>query len=118
MRSGSFMDRTSTVVRKGAGSERLLELAEEGIAVDPQDPGSYQVMIELFSEMKEYRIALEVAERLQQLFEPVMDGRALYCLKQNPERARQMANGQYDPVADNRRLISRLRRLAGKSSNP
>ncbi len=100
--------------RRGAGPERLLELAEEGIAVDPHDPWNYHQMIDLFSEMKEYGLALEVAERLQQLFEPVMDERTLYCLKQAPVTARQMERGEYDPVAETRRLISRLRRKAGK----
>jgi hypothetical protein len=85
--------------------------------VDPQDPANYQLMIELFSEMKEYRRALELAERLQQLFEPVMDERAMFCLKQYPERARQMANGEYDPVGETRALIFRLRRLAGESDS-
>jgi tetratricopeptide (TPR) repeat protein len=101
--------------RRGAERERLLELAEEGIAVDPHDPGSYQLLIDLFCDMGEYAVALDVAERLQQLFEPVMDERALYCLKQSPVRARQMESGEYDPVAETRRLISKLRRKAGIS---
>jgi hypothetical protein len=69
-------------------------------------------MIDLFCKNREYRAALKLAERLQRLYEPVMDERALYCLKQNPERARQIETGEYDPAAQNRRLIAELRELA------
>jgi hypothetical protein len=99
--------------RRGASREKLLELAEEGIAADPYDPTCYQRMIELFSKNKEYAAALEVAERLQRLFEPVMNERAMYCLKQNPARARYIETGQYDPAAENRQRIAELRKLLG-----
>lgn len=98
--------------RTGAPSETLMNLAEEGIAADPHDPGLYYQMIELLSAAQEYGAALEIAERLQRLFEPKMDERALYCLNQNPERARMIASGEYNPAADNRQTIARLRRLA------
>jgi hypothetical protein len=98
--------------KRGASTDQLMELAEEGIAADPSDPGCYLQMIDLFCKTKEYRAALKVAERLQRLFEPEMNERALYCLKQNPERARQIESGQYDPAAQNGRLIGELRELA------
>jgi hypothetical protein len=97
--------------RRGTTAEQLVELAEEGIAVDPEDPGCYFQMIDLFYKNKEYRAALKVAERLQRLFEPKMNPRALYCLKQNPARAKQLESGQYDPAAENRRVITQLRAL-------
>jgi hypothetical protein len=96
--------------RRGVSGEQLLELAEEGIAADPYDPGCYLQMIDLFCKNGEYRAALQLAQRLQRLFEP-MNERALYCLKQNPARARQIESGQYNPAAENRRRIAELRKL-------
>src|SRR5262249_1956925 len=45
--------------RYGASGEKLIELAEEGIAVDPEDPGCYVQMIDLLCKNREYRAALE-----------------------------------------------------------
>jgi tetratricopeptide (TPR) repeat protein len=97
--------------KAGISSDKMMELAEEGIAADPCDPGCYLQMIDLFVKNEEYQAALEIAQRLQKLFEPVMNERALYCLKQNPARARQIESGQYNPAAENRRRIAELRRL-------
>lgn len=99
----------------GAPPSELVELAKEGIAVDPCDPGNYDQAISLCCEQEAFREALEIAERLQALFEPEMDERALYCLKQNPERARQLNAGEYDPATENRDRIAQLRELVSQS---
>jgi hypothetical protein len=39
-----------------------------------------------------------------------MDERALYCLRQNPQRAKLIDSGKYDPAAENRQRIMELRR--------
>jgi hypothetical protein len=39
-----------------------------------------------------------------------MNERTRYCLRQNPELARLMDTGQYNPAAETRRLIASLRR--------
>lgn len=104
------------LTRRGAPDGLLLKLAAEGINTDPHDPTNYERMIELLRKVQDYRAALAVAERLQRLFEPVMDERALYCLRQNPERARLLRTGQYDPAAENRRRIATLRQLAAGES--
>ena len=96
----------------GAPADKLMELAEEGIAMDPCDPGNHLRLIELHCEHGDYHAALLLAERLQELYEPEYDERALYCLRQNPELARLIDAGQYDPAAENRKLIAELRREA------
>jgi tetratricopeptide (TPR) repeat protein len=100
---------TINLERAGAPDTQLRELAEEGVASDPNDPGNYEWIIELCLKAKDYRGALAAAERLQRLFEPTMNERALYCLRQNPERARLIEAGRYDPAAENRRRIATLR---------
>jgi hypothetical protein len=50
-----------------------------------------------------------MAERLQDLYEPEYNERTLYCLRQNPEVARRIDSGEYDPAAENRKLIAQLR---------
>jgi hypothetical protein len=100
---------TISLTRAGAPVARLIELAEEGIAHDPNDPGNYERILELQIDQQDYGAALATAERLQRLYEPKMNERALYCLRQNPERARQIEQGEYDPAAENRRRIAALR---------
>ena len=101
---------TLALNRANAPAAKRIELAEEGIAADPCDPGSYQRLIELYTSIGDYRTALATAERLQKLYEPKMNERALYCLRQNPQRAKLIDSGQFDPAADNRRRIEDLRR--------
>jgi len=96
----------------GAPADKLIELGEEGIAMDPCDPGSYMRLIELHLNLGNTRAALRIAERLQKLYEPRYNERALYCLRQNPEVARLIDSGEYDPAAENRKLIADLRREA------
>jgi hypothetical protein len=86
-----------------------IALAEEGIAADPRDPGNYLNLIDLCAHPDYYSTALATAERLQQLYEPEMDERALYCLRQNPHRAQLIDSGEYNPAAVNRQLIESLR---------
>jgi TolB-like protein len=100
--------------KAGASIEELLALAEEGIAADPNDPGNYGCMIEVFSKAERCDAALEIAYRLRQLYEPKINERALYCLKQNPVMAKAIESGQFDPVANHRRLIAELERKAGR----
>ena len=78
--------------------------------MDPSDPGNYSRLIELYCGQGSYRAALRFAERLQELYEPEYNERALYCLRQNPEMARLIDTGEYDPAAENRKLIAELRR--------
>jgi hypothetical protein len=99
------------LTRANAPAQTLIELAEEGIAADPRHPGSYLRLIELCVSLGDHKAALATAERLQKLYEPRMDERALYCLRQNPQMAKLIDSGQFDPAADNRRRIAELRRL-------
>jgi hypothetical protein len=101
---------TIALARANAPAEKRIELAEEGIAADPCDPGSYLRLIELCCDLGDYQTALATAERLQKLYEPEMNERALYCLRQNPQMAQLIDSGEYDPAAENRRLIEELRR--------
>jgi tetratricopeptide (TPR) repeat protein len=101
---------TIALTRANAPAERRIELAKEGVEADPRDPASYMRLIELCASLGDYKAALATAERLQKLYEPKMDERALYCLRQNPQRAKQIDSGQFDPAADNRRRIAELRK--------
>jgi tetratricopeptide (TPR) repeat protein len=101
---------TLALTQANAPAAKLIELAEEGIAADPRDPGNYLELIELSTRLGDYRTALRAAERLQKLYEPTIDERALYCLRQNPQRAKLLDSGQYDPAAENRQRIAELRR--------
>ena len=98
--------------RAKAPADQIIPLAKEGIANDPSDPGNYQRMIEICVGSKEYKTALIVAEELQKLYEPEMDERALYCLKQNPKAAQMIESGECDPAAENRKLIEDLKKRA------
>jgi tetratricopeptide (TPR) repeat protein len=102
---------TLALTRANAPAAKRIELAEEGIEADPRDPSNYDRLIELYRGLEDYRAALAIAERLQELYEPEMDERALYCLRQNPRRAQLIDSGEYDPAAENRRRIAELRRL-------
>jgi tetratricopeptide (TPR) repeat protein len=108
----SFAVNNYTIALNGANAPaaKRIELAEEGIATDPRDPGNYLRLIELYTSLGEYETALATAERLHKLYEPKMDERALYCLRQNPRMAKLIDSGQYDPAAANRRRIAELRR--------
>lgn len=97
--------------RTGAPVERLEELAKEAIEIEPLAPASYRNLIAAFSDAGEHEAALKVAEQLQTLFEPEMHPRTLVCLKQNPEVARLLESGDYDPAAENRQRITELRAL-------
>ncbi len=46
---------------------------------------------------------------LQKLFEPELNPRAMYCLRQSPEYAKMLDAGKYDPVQDTRDLIQRIK---------
>jgi len=99
---------TINLTNAGASHEQLMDLAKEGISADPFDPGNYAEVISLFYEANQFRAALAVAKDLQTLFEPAMDERTLYCLKQSPVVAQAMETGQYDPAEANRQLIAQL----------
>ncbi len=100
---------TLALTHANAPAAKRIELAEEGIEADPRDPGSYLRLIELYTGVGDYKKALATAERLQKLYEPKMNERALYCLRQNPQRAKLIDAGKYDPAAENRRRIAELR---------
>jgi tetratricopeptide (TPR) repeat protein len=100
---------TLALNRANAPAAQRIELAEEGIAADPHDPTCHVRLIELYTGLGDYKAALATAERLQKLYEPKMNERALYCLRQNPQRAKLIDSGQYDPAAENRRRIAELR---------
>jgi tetratricopeptide (TPR) repeat protein len=96
----------------GAPNEKLVDLAKEGIEMDPCDPGNYYQAIDLCCNLRAYDEALELGNQLMELFEPEINERTLYCLKQNPERARMIEAGEYDPAAEARRMLAELRKLA------
>jgi hypothetical protein len=100
--------------RGGGSSERLVRLAEEGIASDPYDPTNYDRMIEAFEQSHEYETALKVAMSLQELYEPALHPRTRFCIEQNPVRGEALRLGRLDPAAENRERIEGLRRtIAG-----
>ncbi|MEZ6126294.1 MAG: hypothetical protein R3C49_24465 [Planctomycetaceae bacterium] len=105
------------LVRYGAPPDQLLEIAEEGIAIGPHNPGSYHQMIDIFWQLKQYKPALNVAYQLRNLFEPEINPRAIYCLRQTPELARRMDAGTYDPVQETRDLIRQLEQMVGSTSD-
>ncbi|MCE9528053.1 MAG: hypothetical protein K8R36_18590, partial [Planctomycetales bacterium] len=93
----------------------IMLLADEGIKTDPQDPGNYDRMIDVFLDLKDYGRALQIAERLLRLFEPQMSPRTLECLMQNPKRADKIRRGEYKPAEELRGLIQQLKeKLAWK----
>jgi hypothetical protein len=100
---------TLALTEANAPVAQRIALAEEGIAADPRDPGNYLNLIDLCAHPDHYPTALATAERLQQLYEPQMDERALYCLRQNPRMAQLIDSGEYNPAAMNRQLIESLR---------
>lgn len=104
----------SNLAAANAPTEKLMELAKEGIGHDPYNPGIYQRMIQLFLQSHDYKTALVVAEQLHALYEPVMNERALYSLKQNPQSKAMIESGEWDPVQDNRDLMKGLKaKIAG-----
>lgn len=100
---------TIALNRTGSPEEKRILLAEEGISADPHDGGNYDRLIELYIELGDYENALAIAEKLQKLYEPTINKRTLYCLRQNPMMAKLIDSGKYDPAADNRRRIAELR---------
>jgi hypothetical protein len=102
---------TLALTRANAPAERRIELAVEGIRTDPCDPSNYLRLIELSTGAGDHATALRTAEQLQKLYEPKMNERALYCLRQNPARAKLIDSGRYDPAAENRKRIAQLRPL-------
>ncbi len=95
------------LMRAGRPQKEILQLAEEGIESDPYDPGNYERMIDAFVKTKNFKAALELAKRLQTIYEP-MHERTYYCLQQNPRRKQQLESGQYDPASENSALIRKL----------
>ena len=84
-------------------------VGQRGNGVGPQKSGQLPASHRaLCSSLGDHSTGLAIAERLQQLFEPTIDKRALYCLRQNPRIARLIDSGQYDPAAENRRRIAEL----------
>lgn len=96
----------------GGETDALIRLALEGIQNDPYDPSNYHRIIELNASAKNYPKALEYALRLQDLLDPPVHERTLYCLKQNPIRKAMLEAGTYDPAQENRELIKKLRQLS------
>jgi tetratricopeptide (TPR) repeat protein len=109
---------TIALTRANAPAAQRIELAEEGIAADPRDPGSYLRLIELCLSLGDHKTALATAERLQKLYEPKMDERALYCLRQNPRLAKLIDSGEYDAAEENRLRIAELRKRVLKRWRP
>lgn len=109
----------SRLVRSGAPAEQVLQLAMEGVACGPENPGNYYQLIDLLSEAESWEAALQVALRLQTLFEPVINERAIASMRQGPKMARLLDSGLFDPVTDTQNLIRDLRaKVAGLSAGP
>lgn len=107
----------SNLRKYNAPSEQLMELAKEGIRSGPEDPGNYYQMIELFSSNQEFGLAVKVAEQLLLLFEPELNERAMYCLRQSPHTALEMDAGRFDPREDTKRLIKSLKQKQSRTSS-
>ena len=86
-----------------------MRLSQEAISLDRHDPGSYHRMINALMKLREYDIAMNAAESLLRLFEPKMHPRTRYCLEQNPQIRKALRSGKYDPAAEARQIIARVR---------
>ncbi len=98
--------------RNGKQPMDIMHLANEGIECDAKDPTSYNRMIELLEEIKDYRGAIGVAERLQRLYEPRLDPQARVHLMKDPKIRDALTKNKFDPGLDNRARIDRLKNLA------
>lgn len=98
----------------GRPAEELVALAAEGIQNDPYDPGNYERLIQLCIDLDDLESALKTAERLQQLYEPEIDERTLYCLQQNPAMAQMLKAGEANPAGWNRKRIEELKHRLAK----
>src|SRR5262249_13116347 len=58
---------TLALTEANAPAAQRIELAEEGIAADPRDPGNYERLIELCTTLGDPVTVLVTAERLQKL---------------------------------------------------
>ncbi len=91
----------------GAPTRVFFDLANEGLAADPYDPGCCQRLLDIFQEQGQYTAALKIAMKLEGMYR-TMHPRTRYCIQQNPQRAEMLANG-YDFTANMRETIQELR---------
>gem|GEM_PF-2988356 len=94
--------------------ELLAALAYEGICCDPQDPGVYRQMIQVFLKQNNIAQALQIAQELQIILDR-MSQRTYYCLCQNPQIEKMIKSGQYHPAAENRKAIAKLKKMLPRS---
>lgn len=104
--------------RAGRPTKEILAMAEEGIQSDPYDPSNYERLIELCLDLDDLDSALKTAERLQNLYEPRIHSRTLYCLQQNPAMAKMLDTGEVDPAASNGKRIEELKSRLRNPSTP
>lgn len=98
----------NNLIAKGGAEDLVIKLCREGILVDPDSPGCHNRLIDQLVGAKKFREALEAAKVVQRLYEPEMNPRALYSLKQNPRMAELIESEQYDPRKANQDFIDQM----------
>lgn len=93
----------------GAPTTVYFDLANEGLKSDPHDPGCCEQLLTIFQERNEHAAALKIAIKLEAMYR-TMHPRTRYCIQQNPQRARMVAEG-YDFAANMRQTIRELRAM-------
>jgi len=96
--------------RQRGSADRCVSIAREGIAADPYGPGNYELAIEGLVEMGRCAEALDLAERLQRLYEPEIHERTRRRLWQDPLLRTRLCDQGWDPAAEVRQRIARIRR--------
>jgi hypothetical protein len=89
---------------------RCVRLAREGIEADPFGPGNYELAIEGLIELGRASEALELARKLQDLYEPEIHERTRRRLWQDPLLRARVCDQSWDPAAEVRQRIARLQR--------
>ena len=87
--------------------EQRVVLAQQSITTSPWAPSGYDRAIEALVEIGRLREALDVARRLQALYEPQIHERARRRLRLDPLTGPRLLRG-WDPGAENRRRIQDL----------
>ncbi len=88
----------------GGAPADLVPLAVETIELDPENPDGHRSLVDALRATKDSKAALTAARRLERVLE-TMSPRTLYCLKQNPVRARELARGKARPLEEARKLV-------------
>lgn len=78
---------------------RILELHQRSIQLSPLDPGGYSAAVQHFVMQGAVYDAMQFAQQLLRICTPPLHERTIYAFRQDPEIARLMDQGEFDPVA-------------------